>query len=66
MTRGQAVKWLESLTKKECAHVVHHSYVNNNKFVWCRSVVAFINHSSVRSNHGLREDGCVDIDSKTG
>ena len=45
---------------------MHHSYVNDEKFVWCRSTVAFINHSSMDPNHELAEGGTVDIGNKGG
>jgi hypothetical protein len=65
MDKINAINWLKTLTKKECAHVLHHAYVNDDRFVWCRSVVAFINHSSIFANHELIE-GNLDGDNKSG
>ena len=65
MDKIKVISWLQSLPEKQQKRVLHHSYVNNDRFIWCRSVHAFANHSRLHPNHVLVE-GSVEIGGKSG
>ena len=50
MPKEEALDWLKTLKESEASHVLHHSHVRSDQFLWNRSIVAFINHSSLWAN----------------